>query len=251
MITLFSPIGKQSYLGSFPELYSIDEFKIIPNAMQMVFIWYFANPSSPIIELNEYDRVHYAIDIVFEDKMSQDMYDKYMDLQFDDNMKNAIKRMSQFRIEERVRAYRIIKDIIKNFIGDDQNFITWADFVKGKSKIIKHFPKLQQIEKEKFGLEPIEAIDLYVLKEQSYDNIMLQAINQTLNDYERIIKPEFFINQRGDRNFLQYVDASIEVINNIHDNINSLEKGIQQKTKITNQEKSILVEWHKSKSVLL
>ena len=80
---------------------------------------------------------------------------------------------------------------------------------------------------------------------------MLQAINQTLNDYERIIKPEFFINQRGDRNFLQYVDASIEVINNIHDNINSLEKGIQQKTKITNQEKSILVEWHKSKSVLL
>ena len=62
-IRLFDPTGLRpvDYKATYPEMKRIKEFESIPGT-QLIFIWYFANATSPLADIKDkYKRVEAAI----------------------------------------------------------------------------------------------------------------------------------------------------------------------------------------------
>jgi len=250
MITLFDPRNTNNYIRTYPELLAIDEFKVISSERLLRFVWYYSNPTSPIIELPTYLRVEQALESAYGDNsnINEKQYFSFMELNFPSSLISAMIRMEKFRVNERVRAYRLALNIKKNFLDNTKMFRNSFEYIEGSKRILSVLQNIQTYCDEKFGLNG--NIDEYVLQTESYDNEYLSWINLTFEQYEDILIPEKFKDREGQLNFLQYIKSAELIIKNLKENISALECGLKLKTTgKTKEDKSLVAEYHRLKQI--
>jgi len=175
-IRLFDPtvVAPEEYRHKYPEIDRIPEFNDL-SARALVFIWWYANPTSPLVLsiIDDYERVEAAMKIS-KFNPGKGEKEKILSLQFENNMAIAIDKMSQFDPGIRYKGYKMIKTLFEQYEGiiakgtdafkvvegkgDNQvSYIDYKKFVDTSSKVVEVMPDLIQKLEEGFGV--IEAKD--------------------------------------------------------------------------------------------
>jgi hypothetical protein len=118
MSNLFTPVGKKDLRKLYPELSRIEEFKPL-SPVEMLFVWYFASPSSPYRDpenkITDRERIEESVADSFGDNMDEEMMIKYRNNAFPEKIKLAIDRMKAFDMSVRDQAKRMVATILGNF----------------------------------------------------------------------------------------------------------------------------------------
>ena len=121
-VYLFKPF-KKGMLYEYPELGEIDEFARLTNN-QLKFVWNYANITSPHFDNRKTrEKIKDCLRDSFG-KMSDDDYNKYVNGDFPQDVRDAIKRMENFNVSARYRAKMNVEKIFSNIermidISDD------------------------------------------------------------------------------------------------------------------------------------
>ena len=176
ILRLFDPLGidPRDYMGRYPELKDTPEF-IGFNGRKLIFIWYYANPTSPIIDI--LDNKLRAAEAI---KLSQWRPTKPEKLKleatvFDDATDKAIEKMGSFEPGARYVSWMMVKDIFDEFQQikeegreafskvtlDKDGEITATDYntqayVKAMSDIVGQLPILIEKLERGFGVSIIK-----------------------------------------------------------------------------------------------
>ena len=136
-ITIFNPdgISSQNYRKEYPDLYNIPEFEDI-NDVELITVWYFANPTSPLVESVKDKRLrmqksHFKATDGYSAERSDHYAEDYINgaLPNHDKIKSAIDRMSAMNPHVRTQASRMVEKMLSDFMDILQKDIT--EFKKG------------------------------------------------------------------------------------------------------------------------
>lgn len=114
-ITLFGPKNEKDLKRQYPELGEYKEFAGLTSS-ELLFSWYYANPTSPLVKddtLSDKQRAIGAVNAAMP-KLSQDAKEAYFSLNFPDNVKRAVDRWRKFDPTVRARAKAIVEMALEN-----------------------------------------------------------------------------------------------------------------------------------------
>jgi hypothetical protein len=183
---LFNPEGikPEKYQLTYPELSRISEFAGL-SGRKLVFIWWYANQTSPFLsdpalkEPNKHKRVEKALEKSGVN-LSKVERDKWLKLEFDENILAAIDRMGKFDVSRRYRANSIVKRIFDNFelmteeglkgfskiktVEVDGEITTetntdYSKYIDASAKIVNTLPDLLERLEEGFGTDKNKSDD--------------------------------------------------------------------------------------------
>ena len=109
---LFKPF-KKGMIYEYPELGQIPEFACLTNK-QLLFVWNYSNITSPhffIRKKNE--KLHKCIHDSFG-RLADDEYARYMNEDFPQDIRDAMKRMDTFDVSARYRAKLNVEKVFSN-----------------------------------------------------------------------------------------------------------------------------------------
>lgn len=163
-IRLFQPEKGKFLRQQYPELNEFEEFRALKE-YQLKFVWYFANPTSPIIDLKDrFDRAAEAVELSFEEGVPETVRTKYVSCKFNSEVNDAIKVMRGFNPDYRLRA----KFTVAHAFGNIEKILHLTDEEKrlmdiGKMKqysemaikIISELPDMISIMERGFGIVDI------------------------------------------------------------------------------------------------
>lgn len=168
-VLLFSPIGikNKDYKASYPELGRYSEFEDFRGS-ELAFVWWYANATSPIIELEREKRVGEALKRSGYNPEPAE-YERLLQLQFTERLEVAIERMASFIPGARYFAMKSLKNIFDQYqeiaskkasdfkkkVGSGESATEETDY-KAYSDVtgavIKQMPALIQRLEEGFGI---------------------------------------------------------------------------------------------------
>lgn len=169
-VTLFYPKTGRDLRIQYPELRSIPEFARLKSAKEMLFVWYWSNPTSPIdIDLPYKQR----LDLCFENsgwKPSEEIVRAFYENVWPESTKTACSRMEKFETEMRNQARKVYKKIFANFskfaevndsdfkvVGEDNeehiDFAARKQYVEYATKIAQEMPDILKKMEEGFGTD--------------------------------------------------------------------------------------------------
>lgn len=137
---LFDPTGikSQDYKATYPELEKTAEFEPLTGA-ELMFVWYYANATSPFIEMKEEGRV---IEALSSSGFKPIDKEKFLDIQFGERLEDAIIKMRSFIPGARYFGWKSIKNTYQNYLeildkkaeefvkttGSGENVVTEIDY---------------------------------------------------------------------------------------------------------------------------
>lgn len=169
-VTLFDPrlVEPQSYKDKYPELKNVQEYQDL-SYPQLIFIWWFANPTSPLVLHNVPDpaRVAVALDkSKLRERLNPKEIDRYTNLNFPDDLKAAIIRTGHMEVNLRATArdtfidmfnnYQNIRDV-KNFKDEDGN-LNYTEYMKVSTMVANELPKLIRKIEEGMGIIDVDGV---------------------------------------------------------------------------------------------
>lgn len=116
IVRLFDPQGidPRDYKGRYSELEDTPEFAEV-NGRKLIFIWWYANPTSPIIGIvDNKDRAKEAIKLS-QWRPSKTEKSKLEEAVFDDATDKAIDRMGSFEPGARYISWMLVKDMFDQY----------------------------------------------------------------------------------------------------------------------------------------
>ena len=165
--TIFDPrvIGERPYKQFYPELGRIEEFKNISNRI-LVLIWYYCNPSSPLVQggLSNYDRIDKAIRLAdpTEDKIQKNETHRMRALEFTDEFVKAVNRMSSMSYEARAMGNSMLSHFMTNFAEvsklkpkdfvDSKGVVDYEKYARTAGTIMSNLTNLIKMAEEGFGV---------------------------------------------------------------------------------------------------
>jgi hypothetical protein len=163
---LFNPPPEGKFMRQeHPELAEFKEFKELRD-YQLRFVWYFANPTSPIIDLPEPDRAVKAVEYAFYEGISDPEKRKYTRCKFDESIRAAIKVMAGFNPTVRLKAKIDIEFIFKTIEklihvdDDDIRVMSLEDkkrYAELSMKVVRGMPEMISIMERGFGIsDPVK-----------------------------------------------------------------------------------------------
>ncbi len=174
-IKSFYPKTGRDLRIQYPELRSIPEFKKLKGAKEMLFVWYWANATSPLNDdsqenLSYKNRIDKCLEMSGWKPSGEIVKAMYED-SWPDEIKFACARMERFETEVRNRARIVIKKILANFekladVSEDQfikveeetgqksiDFAARSQYVNYSTKIAEALPGLIKNAEEGFGTD--------------------------------------------------------------------------------------------------
>jgi hypothetical protein len=172
---LFGPKNEKDLKRQYPELANTPEYDKL-TAGELLFIWWYANPTSPLItddNVPDKIRVGLAYEEAFKSHPNQDRKDKFLSFDFPDRIRLAIDKMKSYNPSARIRSQMIVNKILQNFEAmvnvDTDDFVTESTDEKGKivkeinftarnnyvnscSKISETLPRLIEQVEQGFGV---------------------------------------------------------------------------------------------------
>lgn len=128
-IKSFYPKTGRDLRIQYPELSSIPEFKKLKGSKEMLFVWYWANATSPLNDdsaenLSYKQRINKCLELSGWKPSGEIVKAMYED-SWPDEVKFACSRMERFETDVRNRARIVIKKILSNFekladVSEDQ-----------------------------------------------------------------------------------------------------------------------------------
>jgi len=168
-LTLFDPRGLDptAYKDKYPELGDIAEYREL-TYIQLIFIWWYANPSCPLVERDvpPEQRVLIALERSgMGRKLSGKELAKYKSLQFPDAINDAVVRTHKFMVGLRVSARDMFISIFENYkkIQDVDNFthdnvVDYAEYLKISTQAVNALPTLVKRIEEGMGIVDTDGI---------------------------------------------------------------------------------------------
>lgn len=110
---LFDPTGikAKDYKSNYPELARTPEFEALSGA-HLMFVWYYANATSPFIDLGKEERVERALD---RSGYVPANVEHFLNLQFGESTERAIEKMASFIPGLRYMAWKALKNTFENY----------------------------------------------------------------------------------------------------------------------------------------
>jgi hypothetical protein len=117
--SLFRPISVRGLLNDYPELNDVTEFKKL-SKVELLFTWYFANEASPFYDQDdEFERaknsLKYALYVAQDNSVTRAIRQQYATLEFPEKVASAILKMKTYKLGPRVRAKKMVDNILNNF----------------------------------------------------------------------------------------------------------------------------------------
>lgn len=136
--SLFRPISARGLLNDYPELNEMPEFKKL-SKVELLFTWYFANEASPFFDMdNEFERaknsLKYALYVAQDNSVTRTIREQYSSLEFSERVSSAIVKMKTFKLGPRVRAKKMVDNILNNFEKIIKMDIESSEFQKDGEK---------------------------------------------------------------------------------------------------------------------
>jgi len=158
---IFDPykVRPEDYRSHYPELKRIPEFETL-SATELIFVWYYANPTSDIIDIkNDMERVVKALHLS-NFTPSKASKDDILVLKFPEKFAVAIERMSRFEPDARMQGRIMIETILKNYTNlcniddykDEDNNVDRKKYVDTTKIIAVELPSLISKLEEGFGV---------------------------------------------------------------------------------------------------
>lgn len=115
MIKIFDPEGikPSKYKTAYPELDRTPEFEGF-RGEELMFFWYFANKTSPIIDVSEEKRVEEAIKLSGL-HVEPDVFESMVALNFSEDQQRAINKMSSYLPGPRYFAWKASRNLFKQY----------------------------------------------------------------------------------------------------------------------------------------
>jgi len=156
MIRLFDPTGLKAmdYKSTYPELARTTEFESL-SGTELMFVWHYANATSPLIDLDENTRVKEALGRSgFMPSPTEK--EKLLKLQFGERLEHAIEKMGTFNPGVRYFGWKSLKTIFSQYqeiaqMSPDE-LGELDDYVNITTKIAKAMPDLMEKLEEGFGI---------------------------------------------------------------------------------------------------
>lgn len=169
-ITLFKPKTGRDLRIQYPELYSVPEFKVLRSAREMLFVWYWSNPTSPVPAELPYKK---KLELCFKEsewKPTNDIIRQLEENVWPDDLRLACDRMTKFEASLRNKARKVYKEIFTNFeklvqVSDDDfrttdkdgnsgiDFAARAQYVTAAKNIAAEIPNIIKKMEEGFGTD--------------------------------------------------------------------------------------------------
>lgn len=162
-IKLFQPSEETGKFlkQQYPELNEFEEFRVLRD-YELKFVWYFANPTSPVSGTSDkIERAMYSVEYAFGEGISESERRKYLSCKFNDKLKGAIKVMSGFIPDYRLRAKISVEHVFKNIeailhLDEDKRMMMDVGKMKQYSemamKIVSELPGMISIMERGFGI---------------------------------------------------------------------------------------------------
>lgn len=174
-IKLFYPKTGRDLRIQYPELRSIPEFSKLKSAKELLFVWYWSNPTSSVSDELPYKT---RIDLCFKEsewKPDENTIRGLYENVWPESTKTACKRMEAFETESRNVARKVYKEIFANFskfVAVDENdfkvvgesgsegidFAARKQYVDYATKIAQEMPVLIKKLEEGAGTEEDEEV---------------------------------------------------------------------------------------------
>lgn len=160
-VYVFKPTEKE-LKGEYPELAKIPEFIDLTDK-ELRFVWYYSNPTSPIIEKSKKNRLIESINMAFNGKIEDDLKLKLVNGKIPDYLNAAIDRMKLVSASTRTQAKIYLNqafDNIQKLIHIDPEILEGMDYSQKKHylelmlKVQDELPKL--VDKIERGFSVIE-----------------------------------------------------------------------------------------------
>jgi len=171
---LFGPQNETDLRRQYPDLWDVEEFVKL-SVGEMLFVWWFANPTSPLIaedNLPDKNRSIKAYEKAFKSHPDENRKTNYYSLNFPDKIRLAIDRMKKFEPSVRIRGKMMLEKIMKNFesmievnmddfkVKDDEgkstgeiDFTARNNYVNSAKTIIQALPDLVSQVEQGFGVK--------------------------------------------------------------------------------------------------
>lgn len=139
IVRLFDPEGvdPRNYKTQYPELMDTPEFETL-GGRQLMFIWYYANPTSPLIDIRDNkQRAEEALKLS-QYKPDEAKKKRLLSLNFDDVTERAIEVMGSFEPGARYVSWMMIKKIFDEYqkmVNGGKEFFTEEKFDKEGLKV--------------------------------------------------------------------------------------------------------------------
>ena len=169
-LTLFDPrvVSPQSYKDKYPELKEIPEYREL-NYLQLIFVWWYANPSSPLVTFGVEDgkRVLVALDkSTLREKLNSKELDRYTNLQFPDNIREAIRRTGHLEVRLRATTKETYTEIFENYqkiknlnnFKDNEGVVNYTEYMKISTLVANELPKLVKKIEEGMGIIDVDGV---------------------------------------------------------------------------------------------
>lgn len=152
------PLTEQDLRVEYEELNDVEEFNEL-TSKEMVFVWYYANQTSPYYSIPVKERVVKCLEIL-KDDLSGTQLDEYFNLNFPTHIASAIEVMETFNPKLRTEAKSITEKIFKNIKRIvDVDVVSITDMEEKKKYIaismdvIKSMPELVRQMERGYGVK--------------------------------------------------------------------------------------------------
>ena len=137
IVRLFDPEGidPRNYKTMYSELAETPEFESF-GGRELLFIWYYANPTSPIIDMKNSERVQEAFKLSGW-KPAPAEKERLLKMSFTDKMEKAIETMGNYEPGARYVAWMMVKkmfDEYQKMVTEGKTYFTQDKFDKEGNK---------------------------------------------------------------------------------------------------------------------
>ncbi len=163
-------------LQEYPELKEKPELNSLRD-YELRFVWYFANPTSPIIDCTMSDRAVKAVQFAFlDDAVSEAERNTFITGKFTDKIRAAINVMKAFNPQVRMRAKMNAEHIFRNIekiIHVDKvkmkmmGFADKKQYAEMSMKVMAQMPELINIMERGFGVYEVPKKKMKTQEEES------------------------------------------------------------------------------------
>lgn len=192
--SLFAPKTRNGLLYDYPDLKNVEEFKKL-SVHHLLFVWYFACEASPIYNIKE-DEYRSKEAVKYVQTLNSNYFTgldktKFENLNFENKVLIAIKKMSSYRMGPRIRAKKMIDQALDNYERivnfdinstafmdkeDNVDFDKIAKYTTATTNIMKNLPILVQQAEEGFAItnrtgQPTEYDDEESIMDDFHDNL--------------------------------------------------------------------------------
>lgn len=169
--SMFLPKSVKEIFHDYPELKKHDEFKRMSQS-DAVFCWYMGHRASPICHWEPEDRkVSFAIKNSYLGKLAPEKYNRLMDMNFSEEIREGIERMRTFNLSARIRFLKISETVINSWeeiantkidfsrLSEGDNIKEAKEYVNSTKAIITEMPKLLDQLEQKYSINLNEDAD--------------------------------------------------------------------------------------------